>query len=369
MNFNILQSTRAITSKNPHNSLSSKNIDEKDFCNKDYMDSYITKIYPEFFEQFELSNFINSGSVGYVYEGRYKYSCNNQKYAFKICIDKKRDEKKDEKKKEKNKFQEISMVKKLHHKNITQILAFIKMDENSYFSVLELGKHGDLDNFVTNLLKRKILSETCINYFAKQILDCLEYIHRCKIVHMDIKQGNILIDSDLTIKVIDFSASCSYSEFNPEDLVRFPFIGTGKYIPPEIINRTHMKIKYAEKIDIYSFGVTLYYLTFGIYPYQLNDIKSKDYDKILEKVKTVNLEFPKDIKISEKFKDFLSKTLEKDYIKRISIKEALEHPWIKGWNIIDDEKQNTSCQENFLIKLITDNIPAFNEYINIIIKN
>ena len=31
-------------------------------------------------------------------------------------------------------------------------IAFIKMDENSYFSVLELGKHGDLDNFVTNLL-------------------------------------------------------------------------------------------------------------------------------------------------------------------------------------------------------------------------
>ena len=62
------------------------------------------------------------------------------------------------------------------------------MEENSYFSILELGKHGDLDHFVNKLLKSKILSETCINYLAKQILEALEYIHyRCKIIHMDIK--------------------------------------------------------------------------------------------------------------------------------------------------------------------------------------
>ena len=347
-------STTANTIKKP------VNFDEKDYFNyKENMENYINKVYPTFFEQFELTRYVNSGSVGYVYEGKYKYGINNQKYAFKICIKKKKDEKKEEK----NKFQEISVVKKLHHKNINQILAFIKMDENSYFSVLELGKHGDLDNFVTNLLKRKILSETCINYFAKQILEALDYIHRCKIIHMDIKQGNILIDSELNIKIIDFSASCSYAEFNPEDTVKFPFIGTGKFISPEIINRTHMKIKYAQKIDIYSLGITLYYLAFGIYPYQLNDVKSREYEKILEKIQKEKLEFPKEIKVSEKFKDFLSKILEKDYQKRLSIKEALNHPWVQGWYIIDDEKQNTACQENFLIKLITDNIPKFNEYI------
>ena len=304
-----------------------------------------------------LLNYLNNGSVGYVYEGKYKNNP-NQKYAFKFSIKKKEDKKED-----KNKFQEISLVKKLHHQNINQILAFIKMNQNSFFSVLELGKNGDLDYFLTNLLKRKILSETCINYFAKQILDSLFYIHRCKIVHMDIKPGNILIDSDLIPKLIDFSASCSYSDFNPEDLVKFPFIGTGKYIPPEIINHTHMKIKFAQRIDIYSLGITLYYLAFGIYPYDLNNVKSKEYDNILKKIQAENLTFPKEIKVSEKFKDFLTKLLDKDYQKRITIKEALNHPWIKGWQIIDDEKQNIACLENFLIKLVTDNIPKFNEYI------
>ena len=334
--------------------------DEKDyFCTKENLINHIKGVFPAFFEQFEINDFINNGSEGYVYKGRYKKRLDNKNYAFKFCIKKKREEKKDTK----NQFQEISIMKKLHHPNINQILAFNKMGEDSYFSVLEFGQYGDLDNFQNKLLKRKTLSETCINFFAKPILESLLYIHRCKIIHMDIKQGNILISSELKPKLIDFSASCSYAEFEPEDIVQFPFIGTGKYISPEIIKRENIKIKYAEKIDIYSFGITLYTLAFDIYPYNLNDIKGKQYDKILEKVQSEKLEFPEDIKVSEKFKDFLSKVLEKDYKKRISIKEALNHPWIQAYQILLDEEQNIANKENFLIKLITNSIPKFNQYI------
>ena len=104
--------------------------DKDYYTHKENMENHIKGVYPIFYEQFELNNFVNSGSEGYVYEGRYKKGSNNQKYAFKFCI--KRDDKNDSKKDSKNKFQEISIVKKLHHKNINQILAFIKMDENSY---------------------------------------------------------------------------------------------------------------------------------------------------------------------------------------------------------------------------------------------
>ena len=341
--------------------LLSKIKDEKDyFCSKENLINHIKGVFPAFFEQFEINDFINNGSEGYVYKGRYKKRLDKKNYAFKFCFKKKREE---EKKDTKNQFQEISIMKKLHHPNINQILAFNKMGEDSYYSVLEFGQYGDLDNFQNKLLKRKTLSETCINFFAKPILESLLYIHRCKIIHMDIKQGNILISSDLKPKLIDFSASCSYAEFVPEDIGQFPFIGTGKYISPEIIKRENIKIKYAEKIDIYSFGITLYTLAFDIYPYNLNDIKGKQYDKILEKVQSEKLEFPEDIKVSEKFKDFLSKVLEKDYKKRISIKEALNHPWIRAYQILIDEEQNIANKENFLIKLITNSIPKFNQYI------
>ena len=59
----------------------------------------------------------------------------------------------------------------------------------------------------------------------------------------------------------------------------------------------------------------------------------------------------------------MSKVLDKDYTKRLSIKDSLKNPWIKAYNILDKEKQNISNQESFLIKLITYSIPRFNEYI------
>ena len=81
------------------------------------------------------------------------------------------------------------------------------------------------------------------------------------------------------------------------------------------------------------------------------------------KIKSETLEFPEERKVSELLKDFLRGILEKDYTKRFNIKKALNHPWIKGADIIFDEKEKSFCHENFLINLITDNIPKFNDYI------
>ena len=236
------------------------------------------------------------------------------------------------------------------------------MDDYSNFCVLELGKFGDFENFKKNILKRKVLSETILCFFTKQILEALQYIHKCKTIHFDIKQGNILVDSNLNIKLSDFSVSYSYSKFHPEDVVKLPFVATSKYISPEIIERAHMKIKEA-KIDIYSLGVMLYDLAFGSFPYHLDEIGNKDYNCILKKIKEEKLEFPIDRKVSNLFKDFLERLLEKDYEKRFSISNALNHPWVKGANIIFDEKQESFCFDNFLINLITDNIPKFNDYL------
>jgi serine/threonine protein kinase len=238
-------------------------------------------------------------------------------------------------------------------------------DNCSSVCALEFAKNGDLENFKKNLLKRKVLSETILNYFTKQILDSLAYIHKCKIIHLDIKPGNILIDTNLNVKLTDFSVSCSYSEFHPEDIIKFPYVGTSKFMSPEIIGRTEMKIKEAEKVDLYSLGVTLYSLAFGEYPFDLNEVESKDYDNILKNINNKKLEFPKDRKVSNLFKDFLRGLLDKDYTKRFNIRKALNHPWIQASQVIFDEKENAYCPENFLINMVTDNIIKFNNIIKL----
>ena len=348
--------------------LSIKNVDkynkvntDLDFQNKLSLENYLKDNYPSFFENFELSNYLSRGSSGHVYRGVYKQ--NKRLVAIKIMKNKFKNDKEKEKAISRME-QERKISTNLHNINVMETYAYVNINEDYNFCVLEYGKNGDLEFFIRNLLKKIIISETTTNYFAKQILDGLEYLHKkCKIVHMDIKPGNIIVDSGLSAKICDFSVSCSYSNFEPENLVRFPFVGTGKFMPPEIIAKANMKIKEAEKIDIYSLGVTLYCLFYGKYPYNLEEIEGKDYDKILRQIQTKKLEFPEKRKISLKFKDFLGKCLEKDYKKRIGIREAFNHPWIKASKTIFDEKENLGCLENFLIKMITDNISNFNELI------
>ena len=322
------------------------------------MQNFLENNNPEFIQNFELVEYIDSGSTGIVYKGKTKGTENNQLYSFKFCIQKNK-----KKNGNKNKYQEVINQKKLHHKYISQILAFYKINQNDFFSVSELGKYGNLDNFLHQLLKRNILSETFINYIAKQILEALNYMHRNKLYHMDIKKGNIVLDSELNIKLIDFSSTISFEKQEPNSQMVFRMIGTGRYMPPEMLNETRIEIKYGGKLDIYSFGVTLYTLAFGCYPYGLSGIKGDDYTKIKEQLNKATLEFPKNIEISKSFQNFLRKVLEKDYLKRYDTREALKDPWIKGWDIINEEKENTGFQENFIIKLISDNIPKFNQYI------
>ncbi len=331
-----------------------------DFTKKENIQNFFNEKYSEFSENFELSDFIGCGSEGYVYKGFYKK--NKRPVAIKFI---KMKYNKNKEKLNTRINQEIDICKKLHNINIIETYAHVKINDNYNFYILEYGKNGDLEYFLKYLLRRSLISETAINYFCKQILDGLNYLHKkCKIVHMDIKPSNILIDSTLCAKITDFSVSCSYKHFDSNNLVKFPFVGTSKFMPPEIINETIMKVKEAEKIDIYSLGSTLYYLFFGYYPYKLNEVKGKDYDNILEKIKNENLEFPIERKISILFKDFLNKTLEKDYNKRINIKDALNHPWIKASQAIFNEKENLGNLESFLIKIITDDIPNFNNLIN-----
>ena len=333
-------------------------IENLDLTKKEDMNRYLDLKLKTFKENFELIEYIDSGSTGIVYKGKSTPGGKTQSYSFKFCIKTKKD-----KRRSNNKYHEIFYQKSLHHINICEILAFYKIDDSSYFSVSELGKFGNVDNFLHKFMKRSYLTETFVNYLTKPLLEALNYMHRKKLLHMDIKKGNIVLDSDLNPKLIDFSSCFSFENYEPNKNIRFNKIGTGRYMPPEILNGTEIEIKYGDKIDVYCLGVTLFNLAFGSYPYGLNNVKGDDYNKIAETLKEAKLEFPNGFDVSENFKDFLKNMLELNIYNRYSIKDALNHPWVKGWEIISEEKENTILQENFIIRLISDNIPRFNDFI------
>ena len=321
--------------------------------NKNNLVEYIQNNNKDFLENFEVLDYVSSGSVGTFYEGKYKKG-SKQKIGLKFYLNRKKNEKNEE----------VNFLRKIKNKNIVGLFGYLKINDNNTCSVLELAKYGDLENFQKKILKRAYLTETLLCYLAKQILDALKYIHNSKILHSDIKQNNILIDYNLNVKLTDFSVSSSYENKDPNSKINFPFVGTSKFISPEILEKTKILVKNANKIDIYSMGIMLYYLAFGTYPYDLKYVKSKDYENILNTLKNKKkLEFLEHRKISGMFQSFLEGILELDINKRLDIESALKHPWILGANIIMDEKEKLCCLQKFLVKLVTDDILEFNEYI------
>jgi serine/threonine protein kinase len=179
---------------------------------------------------------------------------------------------------------------------------------------------------------------------------------------MDLKPQNIVIDEYLHAKLIDFSISINYGDKSMHDKIQLAFKGTKFYMPLEIINSKIIEVKDLNKVDSYALGVILFNLAFGYYPY---DIKHEDdYDTIEEKIRNNKLEIKNENNLSSHFVDFIKKLLKKDINERMSIYEAMNHYWIKGGNILYDEKEKLYNIYSFTTKLITDNIKEFNDYLS-----
>ena len=310
---------------------------------------------PQFLENFEILDYVNSGSVGTFYQGCLKKN-KKQKIGLKFFLNRKHKE-------EEFENEEIKYLRKLNHKNIIKLIGYLKINDMNTCAILELAKYGDFDNFKHKILKQKYLSETFLCYFSFQLLQSLNYIHKNKILHCDIKESNILIDGNLNIKLTDFSVSSSYSKYKSDEKIIYPFVGTGKYMSPEILSREKILVKDTNKIDIYSLGVVLYYLVYNCYPYNLKTVKNDEYEGKLKKSKNNELNFSNDRKISRIFENFLRGILEIDINKRFDIKTAMNHPFIKGGLILMDEKEKVNCLEKFLVELVSDNVMEFNEYV------
>ena len=364
-----------INSHTSSNSFNKKNIFA---VNEKKDDKVLTKIGNEYFmdiknmkelientpyaEKFELIESIKEGSAGTVYKTKLKDSKINKFFASKFLITEKNKEKR--KNKEKNelnrKHLEISIHGKLIHKNIPKIFGYYKIHDSSCI-LMEYDMYGDLENFKRKIIKRAALSESLICYIGAQILEAISYLHKNKIIHMDIKQQNILIDDFLSVKLTDFSISINYKNLKT---ISLPLMGTCYYISPETLEERTINTEDASKIDIYSFGVLLYVLAFCDYPYELRNVDTKNYEGILKNIKEKDLIFPEKTGHSDMFKDFLGKCLEKNLSKRYNIFDAMNHPWIKGFHFLQDEKERIYNAGKFLTNLLVDNILEYNTYIN-----
>ena len=321
---------------------------KQNFSDINSMKEYIKTNGHKDLQKFTIIDYIGKGSESLVY--KIKVNNTNNVFALKVI------------KKHKNKINlsELILCKKLKHKNLINTLCYYA-DPNKQFDymIMEIG-NSNLMNFARKILKRLTLSESFLCMVAFQALQGLAYLHRLNIVHLDIKPQNLIINDFLDIKIIDYSVSIDYSKYAKD--IKMPYVGTPYYMAPEIIKSEKVKRNDMQKIDLFSLGVTLYVLAFGEYPFDMSsgDSNEEMYQKIKSgwKVEDKNNEF------SVYFIKFLNKLLEGDINKRMTIDEALDSYFIRGAQILMNEKENTYNANSFLSYLITDHFRSFNEYLS-----
>lgn len=208
---------------------------------------------------------------------------------------------------------EIKIHRSLHHQHIVEFEHFFEDSEWVYIT-LELCHNQTMNEL---LKRRKRLYEFEVQWWTLQIISALKYLHSHRVIHRDIKLGNLFISNKMDIKVGDFGLATKL-DFDGEK--KRTIWGTPNYIAPEVIEG---KTGHSYEVDIWSLGVVIYTLLVGKPPFETSNVK-----KTYSRIKTNSYNFPDHIEVSEDAKDLIKKILVKDPKKRPSLDDILSHSFL-----------------------------------------
>ncbi|KAL8577458.1 hypothetical protein ACOMHN_021910 [Nucella lapillus] len=216
---------------------------------------------------------------------------------------------------------EVRILKSMKHPCIIGIEDVIDTPETLYI-LLELVEGGELFDKVVSIEKYPEATSKLLFY---QMVCACKYLHEQGITHRDLKPENILLatDADETlIKVTDFGLS----KFVDAGSMMKTFCGTPTYLAPEILV-TAGTGAYTKAIDCWSLGVILFIMLSGYPPFS-DERKDMDLPK---QIMGGHYTFPKQYweDVSTDAVDLMKKLMTVDPKKRITLSDALNHPWLK----------------------------------------
>ncbi|KYO02708.1 protein kinase, putative [Plasmodium reichenowi] len=214
--------------------------------------------------------------------------------------------------------------------------------------------------FLFDVLKNNdtIISEQSLSTWLYQIITALLFMEEHDIYHGNVNGYCIFFKDEerKEIRVSLLSKNSKYDNFDEDgNLYGLFYIRS----PQEIRKLYH------DKNNTWYIGVLLYLFLFGTYPFISNNVLLNYYN-IVNKDILFNTSQIQNKKFSPFVLDFLEKALEKNYIKRPTLKELLKHPWITGRekhsniDIVDEKtrmmaQQTIICAENIILNLEEDN--------------
>ncbi|KAJ8748564.1 hypothetical protein K2173_003465 [Erythroxylum novogranatense] len=194
-------------------------------------------------------------------------------------------------------------------------------DANNVYIVMELCEGGELLDRI--LARGGRYTEEDAKAIVVQILSVVSFCHLQGVVHRDLKPENFLFSSgseDADMKLIDFGLS----DFVRPDERLNDIVGSAYYVAPEVLHRS-----YSLEADIWSIGVISYILLCGSRPFWART-ESGIFRAVLRSDPNFDdLPWPS---VTPEAKDFVKRLLNKDFRKRMTAVQALNHPWLRNDN-------------------------------------
>uniref|UniRef100_A0A2K5S066 Myosin-IIIa n=1 Tax=Cebus imitator TaxID=2715852 RepID=A0A2K5S066_CEBIM len=274
--------------------------------------------FPDPSDTWEITDTIGKGTYGKVFKVLNKK--NGQKAAVKILdpihdIDEEIEA-------------EYNILKSLSdHPNVVRFYGIYfkkdKVNGDKLWLVLELCNGGSVTDLVKGFLKRgERMSEPLIAYILHEALMGLQHLHNNKTIHRDVKGNNILLTTEGGVKLVDFGVSAQLTSTRHR---RNTSVGTPFWMAPEVIAcEQQLDTTYDARCDTWSLGITAIELGDGDPP--LADLHPMRALFKIPRNPPPKLRQPE--LWSAEFNDFISKCLTKDYEKRPTVSDLLQHKFI-----------------------------------------
>jgi len=167
---------------------------------------------------------------------------------------------------------EAENLSKLDHPNIVNVLDVFDENNTTYY-VMQYIDGQSLDDYI---LQQSGIKEGKAVSILKEIGKAVQYMHSNKMLHLDLKPKNVMLDKDGKVYIIDFGLSKQYdSKGEPESSTKVG-AGTPGYAPIEQANYREGK-GFPVTMDVYALGGTMFKMLTGVRPPEASDILNEGF--------------------------------------------------------------------------------------------